>query len=107
MWHFRLWADTSCFDHNISMTIKDDLCFKILLNRYLFLYITTSVTIVTGVDFKMDSHGVRHNYFELVNIEHKSLKIGQNNDLPNIVILRLLKQYSISQKSQARKPIIL
>lgn len=43
--------------------------------------------IVIGVDFKMDRHGVRHNYFELVNIEHKSLKIGQNNDLPNIVIL--------------------
>lgn len=106
MWHFRLWADTSCFDHNIPMTIKDDLCFKSLLNWYLFLFIT-SVTIVIGVDFKMDSHGVWHNCFELINTEHKSLKIGQNNDLPNIVILRLLKRHSIFQKSQARKPIIL
>lgn len=44
---------------------------------------------------KCHDHGVGYDHFELVNIEHKSVKADQNNDLLNIALLQLLKKYSI------------
>lgn len=57
------------------MTIKDDLCFKDSF-KFVLIFIDNSRCHdpVTGLTFKVDSHGVRYNYFKLVNTEHRSFE---------------------------------